>query len=363
MPTQTRSTLRFLALSAILSCGSDESELDAAAESVSRQPASSTASYELAYHLKITAEKFDEPHTDMVMRAVVHELPERDADGNNFVGKGHYEGRIITRKVNCDNNLPMDREVISFSDSTTATASMDDIGGGQISMIFTITPSNSPKMHMLTKSFRDVEAAAAEDEMPDLILPTLGSVMLKAGEGEQTRTSQMYGGSCAGMLTYDMKWTAKGAEPPCEAGDAGAEPGGEAKPEPMPELVAEQTALVEGLRAAGFGVGPQHVSVTKGEITKFGVRLAEGGCVLRSIESIESTCVAPGSQKGARRLLLGGVQRTADATRVTARIVEAETGVVVQAAKADAAGIGPEAATAAMAEALRQLGLEAACVE
>lgn len=130
-----------------------------------------------------------------------------------------------------------------------------------------------------------------------------------------------------------------------------------------PKLTAVRDALVQGMQDAGFDASARHISVEAGGVTRFGVRIAEGGCVLPTIEAVKNSCPAPGSQKGAERLLVGGVQHTAQGTRVTARLVESETGVVIRAAKADAEGNGDEATAQAMADVLGQLELAADCAE
>lgn len=336
------------ALALVAACGSDK-----APPSDHDSVDSSRLGFSLLYTHRVTAEKLEEVKSDVVMKAEVRRLPEPDAEGNSFVGGGSYRGKFISHKVNCENNLPMDYETIEFANKAKATASADDMGSGQTSVVFTITPIDPPKAHLLTTSFRGLEQAGGvkEEDLPDLILPVLGNVVLAGDSGQATRTFEMYGGSCSGMLTHVTTWTVKRSAPPC----AKAPPLGE-------DLARERDALVKGMQDAGFPVGPEHVSVESKEMSHFQVRLGEDGCILLSIEAIKAGCPPDGKQKGAKRLLIGTVQHAGTTTRVTARIVEAETSVILKAAKADADGNGTDATTAAMNEALKQLKLEG-CVE
>ena len=310
--------------------------------------------FSLLYTQRVTAEKFEEVQTEVTMKADVRWLPEPDSQGNSYVGWGSYKGKVINHKVNCENNLPMDYETIEFANKAKAAASADDIAVGQTAITFTITPIDPPKAHILTTSFRGLEQAGGvkEEDLPDMVLPVLGNLVLAGDSGQETRTFEMYGGSCSGMLTHVMTWTARRSAPPC------------AKAPPLsPDLTEERDALVKGMQEAGFQVGPEHISLESKGLSTFHVRLAKGGCVLPTIEAIKAHCPADRTQKGAERLLIGSVQHTGNTTRVTARVVESETAVIREAAKSDAQGSGAQATAAAMGEALKQLKLAAGCVE
>jgi hypothetical protein len=112
------------------------------------------------------------------------------------------------------------------------------------------------------------------------------------------------------------------------------------------------TAVTGALQQA---VGADHIQITSGAdgqqsgLVKFGVRLSADGRILRSLDAIqrliETTCVAEGSFDGARTILAGAVQWTADGEfRVTMRRFDVETGVVLDAVsetgRAGAAGVG-----------------------
>ena len=315
---------------------------------------SSRLGFSLLHTHRVTAEKLEEVQREVVMKADVRRLPEPDSQGNMYGGWGSYKGKVINHKVNCENDLPMDYETIEFTNKAKAAASADDIGGGQTAITFTITPVDPPKAHFLTTSFRALEQAAdiKKEDLPDLILPVLGSLVLAGDSGQETRTFQMHGGSCSGMLTHVTTWTARRSAPPC------------AKAPPLsPELTRERDAIVEGMQDAGFHVGPEHVGVEAKGISHFNVRVSKEGCILPTIEAIKAGCPPKGNQKGAERLLIGSVQQADNTTRVTARVVESETAVILGAAKADAAGSGAQATAAALAAALKQLKLEAGCVE
>lgn len=102
-------------------------------------------------------------------------------------------------------------------------------------------------------------------------------------------------------------------------------------------------------------LGADHIQVTpgadgpQGGLVKFGVRLGADGRILPSLETIQhiidTTCVAEGSFDGARTILAGAVQWTADGSfRVTMRTFAVETGVVrdtvSETGRGDAAALG-----------------------
>jgi hypothetical protein len=54
-----------------------------------------------------------------------------DEDGDDYTGSGTYSGTLVTRKVNCHNDAPEDREVHQLQGAFDATASFREIGGGK----------------------------------------------------------------------------------------------------------------------------------------------------------------------------------------------------------------------------------------
>jgi hypothetical protein len=99
--------------------------------------------------------------------------------------------------------------------------------------------------------------------------------------------------------------------------------------------------FVAAYRAQGVLITEKHVGVTdRGPLTKFMLRIGRAGNLLPSLDYIEiqikQNRVAPGSLEGAARCLIGSVQQSGSQARVTMRTVQTETGVVLEAAKADA---------------------------
>lgn len=100
-------------------------------------------------------------------------------------------------------------------------------------------------------------------------------------------------------------------------------------------------AIVEVLSRRLYlpNVSPESIGVeTKiaGQYLKFHLRMNKNYKVLPSIERVRKTYGQTGKQgEGAKYLLLGALQITGDKIRVTARIVEVETGILQRAAKGD----------------------------
>jgi hypothetical protein len=100
--------------------------------------------------------------------------------------------------------------------------------------------------------------------------------------------------------------------------------------------------FVAAFRAQRVPITESHVGVTdNGPLTTFLIRIGWTHDVLPSHDWIEKAIdaerVEPGSLEGAKYCLIGAVQTAGGRARVTARILQTETAVVVTAAKADAA--------------------------
>jgi hypothetical protein len=123
--------------------------------------------------------------------------------------------------------------------------------------------------------------------------------------------------------------------------------------------------LVDGLADLGVAdVGAEHVFAQDrpraGRI-QFTVRLDLEGCLLPTGSCVlwagSQGLIPEGSQTPARRLLFGSVEVHGRKVRVRARIVDVETGVVLDAAKGTVKGEPPLAVANAFAEALSQLDM------
>jgi hypothetical protein len=108
-------------------------------------------------------------------------------------------------------------------------------------------------------------------------------------------------------------------------------------------------------RALQKALGDDYIQITSGTsgppsdekagIVQFGVRVSTDGRILQSLDTIrrllETTCFADGSLDGARTILAGAVQWTADEDfRVTLRRFDVETGVILDTAKETGSGGG-----------------------
>jgi uncharacterized protein (DUF39 family) len=68
-------------------------------------------------------------------------------------------------------------------------------------------------------------------------------------------------------------------------------------------------------------------------------------------------CITEGSLEGAEYLIIGAILESEGMTRVTMRVIDVETGVVLQGGVGTVQGTGTEAISQAAAIALNQLGL------
>ena len=125
------------------------------------------------------------------MQAVVRELDAPDAEGNTFAGEGSYEGSARRYNPSCDNDQRTDYSTIPLVGKAKGTATADDMGGGQISLVFTITPLDPP------------------ENLPEGVLPALGNLVLKGAVGQESRTFKMQSDLCRGSLTHVTEWSAE----------------------------------------------------------------------------------------------------------------------------------------------------------
>jgi hypothetical protein len=165
---------------------------------------SQRSGYRLRHHVRATSKLGVE--SDIVFTAVVRQLARPDADGNTWAGWGTYEGTINDHKINCNNKMPMDWEEIQLGGKARGTATATRSGNTTL-VSFAITPLNPPKRHLFTRSFRRMETAAAA-ELPDAVLPVLGTLQLRNGIGRDSRTYDMPGGSCSEKITVVTEWEA-----------------------------------------------------------------------------------------------------------------------------------------------------------
>jgi hypothetical protein len=148
-----------------------------------------------------------------------------------------------------------------------------------------------------------------------------------------------------------------GQSPRCNGDDPTGDDGGG----PGTDDAIEQ-GLVEGMQAAGVAnFSADHIIVTQtnDNFWKFFIRLDENGCPLPEgaciFDAIDRGEVPPGSQVGAKTLLLGAVHIAGSVTRVNGRFVRTETGEIIDSRRADAGGNDAAAVAEAAAQVFRDL--------
>ena len=128
-----------------------------------------------------------------------------------------------------------------------------------------------------------------------------------------------------------------------------------------------QQAFVDALRARGIDAGPEHIEIIGAEVNpaffRFMLRVSRDGCLLPHMRAIARECIRERSQKGAKHLLVGSIQRAAGKTRVVPRTVVVETGVIESVGKGTSDGTGADAAGDAFGKGLDDMGYESTCAE
>lgn len=145
--------------------------------------------YSLVVVHRVTSSKLGVERS-VTMKAVVRELDTADAEGNTFAGESSYQGSARRYNPSCDNDQRTDYSTIPLVGKAKGTATADDMGGGQISLVFTITPLNQP------------------ENLPEAVLPAFGNLMLKGGVGQDSRTLKLQSDQCRGTLTHVTEWSA-----------------------------------------------------------------------------------------------------------------------------------------------------------
>ena len=165
--------------------------------------------YSIRYRIRYSSKELGVTR-DVMFTATVRRLAKPDADGNTYAGWGTFSGVVVNHKVNCANKAPMDWEPIRMDGRAKGTATVDPLGGGKLTLIFTITPLNPPKQHMFTKSFRGFEGAAGMkyEDLPDAVLPVVGALQVSAGFGKDEQKMEMPGGSCQKTIEMLNEWDA-----------------------------------------------------------------------------------------------------------------------------------------------------------
>lgn len=93
---------------------------------------------------------------------------------------------------------------------------------------------------------------------------------------------------------------------------------------------------------------------------RFAIRISDEGCILPTLDSI-ANCSSSKAQVSASRLLIGSLQVAGGASRVTARIIDVETGEILTASKGDSTGTDTDALVQAASDAIGGLGVTVGC--
>lgn len=183
--------------------------------------------YRIRYSL-VTQSELRGVSLDYKYDAIVRQLLDPDADGNNFAGGGTYSGFAIQRKANCLNAAPEDYEKIAFGGRVEATASipMDDPSAfvpiNQM-LTFNLEPLNPPSGHFYTRSFRGMEEKMKQEGIgqPGLIFPAVGVLKMSGLPIHQRLESEIGSNVCDGKVTTTTVVDVEKLDPlPNPAGEA-----------------------------------------------------------------------------------------------------------------------------------------------
>jgi hypothetical protein len=100
-----------------------------------------------------------------------------------------------------------------------------------------------------------------------------------------------------------------------------------------------QNSVANAMRSKGYDVGADNIFVyDQGDhsgLLRFVVRLNKNGKPLPTADCVAESNPGPGSQEGAKELLLGSVQSAGDTYRTNIRSVDVETGTITGAGRGD----------------------------
>ena len=114
-------------------------------------------------------------------------------------------------------------------------------------------------------------------------------------------------------------------------------------------------ALVSAFQARNVAIDDNGVSVSTADgLYQLSARISAQGKALPQVPD-DTSGLDPGSVEGAAFLVLGSVQVTSDATRVSMRLVVVETSEIKETGTGDASGAGTDAIQAAAEDALAGL--------
>jgi len=139
-----------------------------------------------------------------------------------------------------------------------------------------------------------------------------------------------------------------------------------------PALEELNEALVTALKKFNKHVTKKYTSVKRETLKQFMLRLSSDGCLLPNNETIVADCAQREGQgdaenqkkyEGALRILVGSVQQAEGKTRTNVRIVNVETGEIMNTGKGDANGTDKTALSDSISRAIDKMGFKPSCTK
>jgi len=126
-------------------------------------------------------------------------------------------------------------------------------------------------------------------------------------------------------------------------------------------------ALIASLKQFNKSASSEFTRVYYDRVTRFLLRISPDDCLLPNLdllnEAIKNNCVKPHSLDGAHRTILGSVQQANGQTRVITKLVDVETGIIVESGKGDATGTDRDAVENATNSAFDKMGFKPSCAK
>lgn len=303
----------------------------------------------ISVHWKQTASKTGDG-SDLYYEATLRPDP---TEPGTFRGRGTYRGAVSWRKANCHNGLPDNpqrRSVAGQLDAMAMVAAMED----KRVLSYTLTTLDWTLLPFVG------DATTAEEREMAKGLGTIAYLMLPLAEPVTRKHEErtINENDCVGVVRLVQDIAIGARLHPCDPWDGRTGPaGGEAE--------QIRVALAQGVAARGGHADASYVSIegetNAGPFLKFSMILGRGDRPLPNRDCIREKGangeIPEGSEEGGKKILTGGVQQTEDATRVTVRTVDVETGQVLATGQGDASGTDAGAIQQATNAALGQLGM------